>query len=248
MSKPSCGGFISVVMTTYNGEKYLREQIDSILQNITEDDEFLIGDDGSEDATLEILNHYKKENHNITIVNNDHLGTSKNLEKLITKAKGDSIFIADQDDVWESDKVEKVCKVFDDNPEIDLVFHNSKVSGADVKEIVTDSLFDYLSVSERFWDNVVYFHFWGCMLAIRSRAKEYILPFRFGFDSWMIFCTTFFKRCHLENKVLMTYRRHGGNLSSFHRHNIFVVLAGRIKRLILFLFFLPYTYKGFKKI
>lgn len=237
---------VSVVMTTYNGEKFIREQISSVLKNINEDDELIIGDDGSTDETLNILNEYKKSNPNIKIVLNNHLGTTKNIESLLSMTNGDVIFLCDQDDVWRDDKVDVICNDFTNNPEIDLIFHNSSVSATDANDLIHTSLFEFLAVSNRFIDNIKYFHFWGCMFAIRRRALRYIVPFRFGFDSWIIFCTSFFRKCYIEPKVLMTYRRHGGNLSTFKRHSLMHVIAARLKRIILFCIFFPSTLRKYK--
>lgn len=230
---------VSVVMTAYNGEKFIETQINSILINLDQQDELLIGDDGSKDATLDIIHRYELNDSRIRFFQFNHLGTSKNLETLLSKCTGDIIFISDQDDCWESTKVKDVCNDFENHPNVDLVFHNSRVSAADINDIKHLSLFDYLPVSKQFWKNVVRFHFWGCMFAVRKNALGYILPLHFGFDSWMIFCTTFFNRCYIENKILMTYRRHGGNLSTFKQRGLFTVIKGHLGRLFIFFLFLP---------
>src|SRR5665647_351760 len=98
---------ISVCLTTYNGEKYILEQIQSILCQIGYDDEVIISDDGSTDHTLKILN--KQEDHRIIIHHNSNSkGIISNIENALTHAKGDIIFLADQDDVWLPNKV-KIC-------------------------------------------------------------------------------------------------------------------------------------------
>lgn len=237
---------VSIVMTTYNGEEFIREQIDSILRNINEDDELIIGDDGSTDETLSVLREYKNNNPNIKIVLNNHLGTTKNIESLLRMTNGDIVFLCDQDDVWRDNKVDVICKDFEENPDADLIFHNSSVSARDANDIIHASLFEFLSVSNRFVDNIKYFHFWGCMFAIRRRAIRYIIPFRFGFDSWIIFCTSFFGKCYIEPKILMMYRRHGGNLSTFKRHSFLHVIGARLKRIVLFGVFLPITLSRYK--
>ena len=106
---------ISVVMTSYNGEKYIREQLDSIITNITENDELIIGDDGSTDNTISIIDEYLDKFPHIKLVKSQKLGTTNNLERLISMTNGDIIFIADQDDVWDSQKVSKICNAFQDN-------------------------------------------------------------------------------------------------------------------------------------
>src|SRR5674476_13034 len=98
---------ISVCLTTYNGEEYILEQIQSILCQIGNDDEVIISDDGSTDHTLKILN--KQEDHRIKIYhNNNSKGIISNIENALTYAKGDIIFLADQDDVWLPNKV-RIC-------------------------------------------------------------------------------------------------------------------------------------------
>ncbi len=238
---------VSVVMTVYNGEMYLKRQMDSILKNLNSQDELIIGDDGSTDFSISILDQYVKNDSRIKIIKNQHLGTTKNLESLIKICRGDIIFISDQDDLWCENKVAKICEDFDLNPEIDLVFHNSKVSSSDENDIIHTSLFEYLPPSNKFVRNLLYFHFWGCMFAFRRKAMEYIVPFRFGFDSWIIFCATFFNKCYLEEKVLITYRRHGNNLSTFKRRNLVKVLTGHLSRLIVFMFYLPITVFHYKR-
>ena len=88
---------ISVVMTSYNGEKYIREQLDSIITNITENDELIIGDDGSTDNTISIIDEYLDKFPHIKLVKSQKLGTTNNLERLISMTNGDIIFIADQE-------------------------------------------------------------------------------------------------------------------------------------------------------
>ena len=237
---------VSVVMTTYNGERFVREQIDSILKNLDEQDELIVGDDGSTDNTLEIVEGYLQKDKRVKLVKNNHLGTTQNLQELLGMVQGEIVFISDQDDVWCEHKVNKICADFE-NPQIDLVFHNSAVSGAQIDDILHPSLFDYLPTSNKFYRNLVYFHFWGCMFALRKKTLEYILPFRFGFDSWIMFCVTFWGKCFLEREVLMTYRRHGNNLSTFKRRNIFTVLLSRIRRVVVFLLFLPSLCIKFRK-
>ena len=236
---------VSVVMTSYNGERFIREQIDSILPNLDEQDELLIGDDGSSDSTLDILRQYEENDARIHIFQSQHLGTTGNLEALLKRCSGDIIFLCDQDDRWEQTKVRDVCADFEAHPEIDLVFHNAKVSTSDINDITYPSLFEYLSPSNHFFKNVLRFHFWGCMFAVRRSALRYLLPFRFGFDSWMMFCATFFHRCYLDESILMTYRRHGGNLSTFKRRSMLTVLKAHLGRLAVFFVYLPVTYARF---
>lgn len=94
-------------MTTYNGEKYLKEQLDSILSQTYTDFELVICDDCSKDKTREILNEYSKKDNRIKIyLNEENLGFKKNFEKAITFCNGEYIAFCDQDDIWNSNKLE----------------------------------------------------------------------------------------------------------------------------------------------
>ncbi|MFM6915410.1 MAG: glycosyltransferase, partial [Aquirufa sp.] len=92
---------ISIVMATYNGEKYLREQVDSLLAQSYPSLEFVFVDDASSDSTLEILRHYASQDERIhLIVNPVNQGLLATFETGIRAAKGEMIALSDQDDVW----------------------------------------------------------------------------------------------------------------------------------------------------
>jgi glycosyltransferase involved in cell wall biosynthesis len=114
---------VSVVMCTYNGEKYLSEQIDSILRQTYEIYELLIVDDQSNDGTCNILDAYSKQFSFIKIYHNKtKLGVKENFKKGFSLASGDYIAVSDQDDIWASDKVEKLINAIGENY---LVFSDS---------------------------------------------------------------------------------------------------------------------------
>ena len=95
---------VSVVMCTYNGEKYIREQIDSILQQTYSVDEIIIQDDCSTDGTCEVLYEYQQRYAQKQVIRNKrNIGFNPNFFSAIARAKGDYIAIADQDDIWELD-------------------------------------------------------------------------------------------------------------------------------------------------
>lgn len=99
---------VSVVMATYNGEQYIREQIDSILRQSYPILELIIQDDCSTDSTLSIAKEYARTHDNVKVFENEkNLGFNKNFETACMRATGDFIAISDQDDVWYEDKIEK---------------------------------------------------------------------------------------------------------------------------------------------
>ena len=120
---------ISVAFIVYNGAKYMRTQLDSILAQTHNVDEIIICDDASSDATKEILEEYKKSCPDLFFLhyNNKNIGPTKNIEKAIQACTGDIILLADQDDYWESNKVETIVKWFEQNPTMNGVFTNGSL-------------------------------------------------------------------------------------------------------------------------
>lgn len=116
----------SVAICTYNGGQFLKEQLESVLEQSVQPDEIVICDDQSTDTTLEILAEYQKKHPEIFKIykNQSSLGIIKNFEKAINLCQNDIVFLCDQDDLWNLDKVETVLHYFKNNPEQKAVFHD----------------------------------------------------------------------------------------------------------------------------
>lgn len=118
---------ISVCMCTYNGEKYIKSQLDSIIAQTKQPDEIVIIDDNSEDRTFEIVKSYAKRFNNIIWKiekNIDNIGWKENFHNAINKASGDYIFLADQDDIWYINKIEDMSICLDHNENIEALTTN----------------------------------------------------------------------------------------------------------------------------
>ena len=115
---------ISVAFIVYNGARYMRTQLDSILAQSHKVDEIIVCDDASSDNTKEILEEYKNKYPDLLFIyyNNKNLGPTKNIEKAIEACTGDIILLTDQDDYWETNKVETIFKWFVANPTMNGVF------------------------------------------------------------------------------------------------------------------------------
>ena len=98
---------ISIAIATFNGERYLRQQLDSLYNQTRIPDEIFVSDDGSKDKTHEILEEYRDKYGLKYVINNQSLGVNKNFEQAIRSCNGDYIMICDQDDIWFPDKIEK---------------------------------------------------------------------------------------------------------------------------------------------
>ena len=118
---------VDVLLATYNGEKYLKEQIDSILEQTYSDFRLFISDDGSADDTRKILEEYKNKDSRIQVFfQESNLGVVKNFEFLLKKVESAYYMFSDQDDIWKAEKIEKsLNKIENDN--CDLVYSDLEV-------------------------------------------------------------------------------------------------------------------------
>lgn len=115
---------ISVALCTYNGEHYIHEQLESILNQTMNVDEIVVCDDGSTDSTLQIIENLAGNTDTAIHIhrNETNLGPAKNFQKAINLCSGDIIFLSDQDDVWVPEKVATIINYFELHPTINVVF------------------------------------------------------------------------------------------------------------------------------
>lgn len=203
---------ISVCMATYNGEKYIKEQIDSILVQLNPDDELIISDDGSIDGTLDII----KEVHDprIKLYNFDSHCYTKNFENALSQAKGDYIFLSDQDDIWIDGKVQASISALQD---ADLVVTDAVVINEN-KNILSQSYFKQLKVKTGFIRNVIATRYIGACMAFKKDVLKSVLPIPhnqyIAHDYWIACVCEKKYRVELINKPYIMYRRHTGNAST----------------------------------
>jgi len=220
---------ITIVLATYNGELYLKEQLDSILNQSFKDYSLLIGDDGSTDNTLNILKEYQKRYSHITVLKNrERLGVVYNFEKLINQVSTDYIALCDQDDIWDIDKLEKSIEYLENNnQEKPLMFH------CDLRGISGDNKKLYNSFFEMrgyafFVDRAVDVMLGRCgvmgnTIVFNQALKKKILPFPKDLmvhDYWIALVNEFFGRRVTYNKPLLSYRLHANNTSKSFRKSI----------------------------
>lgn len=208
-------------MTTYNGEKYLKEQLDSILIQIGDNDEIIISDDGSSDSTLYIIDSYKdprikvyknkqsKQNYKYSFYK-----ITKNFENAISKAKGDIIFLADQDDIWLPEKIEKTLNEF--KSKTLLVIHDCKVIN-EQKKIISESYYTQNNSKKGFFRNLIKSSYLGCCMAFKRELLDKALPYpqnAVPHDIWLGLIAEWNKKVVFSNEKLILYRRHNSNQST----------------------------------
>ena len=118
---------VAVVMSTYNGEKYVKEQLNSILNQTYKNIEIVVRDDGSKDNTVEIIKEYQEKYKNIKLVTGENLGFIKSFFELLKITEADYYSYADQDDVWIENKIELAVNSLNklDNSKPNMAFGNS---------------------------------------------------------------------------------------------------------------------------
>lgn len=202
---------ISVCVTTYNGEKYLKEQLDSILCQLTESDEVIISDDGSTDATMEIINGYHDPRVKL-YPNTNRKGVVGNFENALNKAGGDFIFLADQDDIWMPNKTEIMLTAL---KKVDLCVCDCELIDAG-GNVIYPSFFRLNHSKKGFIRNLIKNSYLGCCMAFKRNIFEYILPFPSNIamhDIWIGLCVELWGNSLFLDKRLTKYRRHGNNIS-----------------------------------
>jgi len=165
---------ISIAMATYNGEKYLEEQLDSIYAQTYKNIEVIVTDDCSTDKTVEILEQYSKSHGLKYYVNEENLGFVKNFEKAITLCKGEYIALSDQDDIWETDKIYTLYQYMKDA----LLIHSDALLIDDAGDVIEPSYTQNShkvlrkDIIEYFFNNDVT----GCTMMFSRKLLSMILP------------------------------------------------------------------------
>lgn len=212
---------ISVALATYNGEKYLPEQLASIAAQTRRPDEIVVGDDQSSDGTEELLRRF---GHDIGIAirftrNPVRLGSSANFGAVLERCQGDVIFLCDQDDVWAPNKVEKSLAVLNAHPEVGFVFSNANLisgSGQLLGGTLWSRVFFDRAGQEKFRQhrgseallktNAVT----GATMAVRRSALAPALPIPAGWvhDGWLAFVIELVAGGLPIDEPLLSYRLH----------------------------------------
>lgn len=218
-NKISC----SVAITTFNGEKYILDQLKSIEAQTIQPDEIIICDDCSTDKTVSVIENFSKNSLlNIQLIkNSDNLGFRKNYEKCFNLCSSDLIFYCDQDDVWCNNKIEVILKEFEKDSKLVFVFSDAFVTDEELN-IIKDGewSFDWTKLSNRqeFFDFVQTRNFpLGFQTAFRAGFCKSIMPFLSDPDGWIALCSPIFGNIKAISEKLVYYRRHEGATSNAYQ-------------------------------
>ncbi len=227
---------ISVCMATYNGEKYIKEQLSSILSQLSEKDEIIVSDDSSTDKTVEIIESFQDKRIKI-LKNNKFRQPNLNFENTLKYSKGDIIFLSDQDDVWVKNKVEIILNQL---KKYDLIVSDAFITDKKLN-ITNESLFSEVNSNRGILKNIIKNTYYGCCMAFKREVLKKALPFpktrEIGHDLWLgIIADRYFKVKFLKEKLIY-FRRHENTLTTIKKskRRLIVKLLGRVKVLYYFL-------------
>jgi glycosyltransferase involved in cell wall biosynthesis len=201
---------ISVCVATCNGETYIAEQLASILAS-PRVDEVLVSDDGSRDGTRDVVRQFGDPR--LRLIEGPRAGLVRNFEHLLGQARGDQIFLADQDDVWLPGKVDRVAEAL---CHADLVLTDCQVVDGSLK-VLEPSFFALRGSRPGLLRNLGRNSYLGCCMALHRRLLGYALPFPQHLpmhDWWLGLVAEAFGTVRFVPTPLVMYRRHGGNASS----------------------------------
>lgn len=201
-------------MATYNGEKYLREQLDSIWSQSVKPDEIIISDDASTDNTIAVIEYFiKQTGAPVTLIeNSENHGFIKNFHTALSHANGDIIFLSDQDDLWLPDRIAACKRIFDRQPEVlslscGLIVSDGTAIAADVKK---KDRFSKVPLS-RF---LRYPHYPGMAMAVRKELVQEMLASdnTEAVHDWLLnYYAAKKEGMYYLNTPLVIYRQHEGN-------------------------------------
>jgi glycosyltransferase involved in cell wall biosynthesis len=202
-------------MAVFNGSQYIHEQIASILPQLGIDDEIVAVDDASQDSTVAILEGFRDQRIRI-IRQAENRGVVRSFERALQEAKGEIVFLCDQDDLWREDKVQKVKAMFLSSSSLSLVLSDCLIMDAH-GDISAESWIKSGEFHAGLLRNLVRNRFLGCTMAFRRSLLEYCLPFPDNtpmHDMWIGMVNQLVGRTGFIPEPLISYRRHSNTVTT----------------------------------
>lgn len=234
---------ISIAMTTYNGEKFLREQIESIISQTFTDWELVVCDDCSKDSSWFILEKYRQLDSRIKIYKNEtNLGFKKNFEKAISLCTGEYIALSDQDDIWLPNHLSLLLSLLGDRS---LACGNALLIDAEGQSLEkklneVDKLYIFDSNKYIFKNFFERNALQGASMLMKRSFTTSCLPIPESIayhDAWLAFCACLENGIEYSFDVITKYRQHGNNVSYQNHNKIQKSIISQIKLYLNYLFY-----------
>lgn len=228
---------VCILLSTYNGEKYLEEQIDSLLQQEGVDISILARDDGSNDSTVHILDQYQKADDRFHYYVGKNVGPAKSFFDLIIQAgEADYYAFSDQDDVWDNDKLKVAVDrlELEDNSKPNMYYSNLRIVDQNLKFYRLSH--ETPSVQQSKYSCLTEDMATGCTVVFNKKTVEYV---RTGtpeycsmHDTWIYLICKFFGKTVYDFDAHISYRQHGNNVvGTYLGKKTFDIYVKRVKRL-----------------
>ncbi len=217
---------VSVAMAAYNGENYIKPQLESILSQLKADDEVIVSLDPSTDSTKEIIQSLN--DRRIKVIEGPGQGVKKNFENAIVNCKNDIIFLADQDDIWLDGKVERVLSEFKEG--VCVVMHDCSIVDNDMN-VIASSFFEMRQVKTGLVHNWIRNSYIGCCMAFKRDIVKYIVPIPekiYMHDQWIGMVGEKVGKNILIHESYLLYRRHGENVTGIHHGSLNTMMKKRM--------------------
>lgn len=224
----------SVAMASYNGEKYIYDQVQSILSMIGPNDEIIVSDDHSIDQTQAIIRDLARTDERIRFYVNPKKGLGSNFGNALRHCQGKYIFYSDQDDIWIDNKIDLCIQALDSSDKA-IVVHDGFYTNATLDCEAENPFGKTLFNGKMLYTNPT--KIWiknkgatlGCCMAFKSQYIKYILPIpNDDHDVWTINLLARLGGVHYLYKKLILHRMHGANVSVPHRRNLRIVITTRL--------------------
>jgi glycosyltransferase involved in cell wall biosynthesis len=206
---------VSIAIATFNGEKFIRDQLDSIINQTLIPNEIVICDDSSSDDTFSIVKNYARNFKSIVCFkifkNETNLGYTANFERAMSLCKGELILLCDQDDFWLPTKVETIVHLAKSHPEYYVFVNNAELTDHDLNPLNIFTI-DQYRISNKSLETYKL----GCCCSIRKDYLSKLFPFPkkiVGHEEWVVGIAEILKKKYIHHEVLQFYRRHDSNVS-----------------------------------
>jgi glycosyltransferase involved in cell wall biosynthesis len=227
-------------MATYQGERFVIRQLQSIFPQLSEQDELIVVDDGSTDSTFEQISSVR-DSRLVLIRKNENQGVLRAFETALSRSSGEIVFLSDQDDIWLPGKVEAVLGEFAADPELSLVASDAILIDENDNKIGDSFYAQRGKFRSGIWSNLLIGKFHGCTMAFRSSLLQSVLPFPSGnqvhHDTWIGCVNALIGKTKYIDHPLVAYRRHSTNVTGrikLSNYTRFVVRSQTLWGLLVF--------------
>jgi len=223
---------VSVCMAAYNGEKYIVQQLQSVLDQLAENDEVVIVDDCSRDRTVQLIEGVGDPRIRL-LRHQANLGVMPTFEDALRCATGQFLFLCDDDDIWPGTKIQQFLRAFEQNPEAGIVISNVRLIDESGSELSNSQFARRFAPG--FWRNLIRNRYQGSAMAIRASFLGEVLPFPhsngFLHDAWIgTRADLLGVKTVLIDEHLLLYRRHAQNAT--HRRSVIIRAKSRLELLM----------------